>query len=410
MGGPNKAQGNGFMTESLKVFYVAIVITGLVVLMTTAGSILFLYHTAVGEQKLRLLEMVKTQANLIEVVHANLSLHGDDMSLEAHTDHSNELREIFNKLSRIHPLSASGPRDKEGRQALNFYIAEKRGDYAHFHAGTKRLLSQPTPCKNLLGKPMGMALEGQTGVLKTKDHMGHPILSAFTYVKPVGLGIVAKILLNDLRRPFIKTAVITYAGALVLFLLSGLIMKNAVSPLVEKLEKQQAELEKKNRNLYKQATTDNLTELFNRQHFNEQLTNAVARAKRYNQPVALIIFDIDHFKQINDTLGHLAGDSVLKELAKLIRTRIRSSDILARWGGEEFVILLTETDKDIAYAIAQKLRTEVSQYTFSIRQEVTCSFGVTLHKVGESTTDLIRRADEGLYEAKANGRNRVVFK
>ncbi|BBO67647.1 hypothetical protein DSCA_15770 [Desulfosarcina alkanivorans] len=130
-----------------------------------------------------------------------------------------------------------------------------------------------------------------------------------------GLGIVAKIYLEDLRRPFIRTALITYAGAFALVLLSGLIMRRTVSPLVAKLENQHSELENKNKYLHKLATTDSLTNLYNRQHFNEHLEYGIRRAERYNQNVSLILFDIDHFKQINDTIvgpAEPGGGSVLQ--------------------------------------------------------------------------------------------------
>ena len=173
-------------------------------------------------------------------------------------------------------------------------------------------------------------------------------------------------------------------------------------------EKHQNELESINIQLHKQATTDSLTQLYNRCHFNEQLKQSMATANRYNQSLALFLFDIDHFKDVNDTFGHLSGDAVLKELSNLIRLKIRGSDILARWGGEEFVLLMHEVDKRRAAILATRLCDAVADFNFSINRQVTCSFGVTMYQPGESDIHFINRADDALYRAKEEGRNRVI--
>lgn len=173
-------------------------------------------------------------------------------------------------------------------------------------------------------------------------------------------------------------------------------------------EKQHRELESINEYLHKRATIDTLTELFNRQHFNEQLSQSTFRAIRYNFKLSLILLDIDHFKVINDSYGHLAGDSVLKEISTLLQSQTRKSDLLARWGGEEFVILVLEADLETTGKIAQKLCDAVASFKFSIKQQVTCSFGITSYNYDEPITDFINRADQALYKAKENGRNQVV--
>lgn len=164
-----------------------------------------------------------------------------------------------------------------------------------------------------------------------------------------------------------------------------------------------------NKLLEKQATTDALTGMYNRMKFDKSLTIEIARAIRYNSPLSLIIFDIDHFKKINDTYGHSAGDNVLKRLAKLIETNIRETDILARWGGEEFVILtpgliLAETLK-----LAEKLRRKVEEFEFEKPQKITVSFGVSVFRNGDSSTVLLNRADDALYRVKRSGRNQVQY-
>ncbi len=164
-----------------------------------------------------------------------------------------------------------------------------------------------------------------------------------------------------------------------------------------------------NKLLLTQANTDALTGIFNRMKFNKTLTSEITRAKRYKAPLSLILFDIDHFKQVNDTYGHLSGDNVLKHLAKLITINLRGIDIFARWGGEEFVVLAPVTPLDDAIQLADKLRNKIENYDFPEPKNITASFGVTTFRDGDNNITLVNRADEALYRAKHGGRNQVVY-
>ncbi len=172
-------------------------------------------------------------------------------------------------------------------------------------------------------------------------------------------------------------------------------------------KKQYEELEQMNIILEKQATTDALTDLHNKKFFNTQLDKELARSQRYGTPLSLILFDIDKFKQINDTSGHLSGDEVVTDLARLVRGHIRQSDLLARWGGDEFVILTSGNSKDEAVILAEKLRNRIESHPFPVNCQVTCSFGVAEYSPGENSNDFISRADKLLYSAKSTGRNKV---
>ncbi|ODA66433.1 putative diguanylate cyclase YdaM [Methyloligella halotolerans] len=169
----------------------------------------------------------------------------------------------------------------------------------------------------------------------------------------------------------------------------------------------QSELEALAKDLSQQASTDALTGLSNRMSFDRRLLLEIARADRYDTPLSLIIFDIDHFKQINDQHGHQVGDTVLTELSGLFAERLRKTDFLARWGGEEFAVIVPHGELEAAVTLAETLRQAVAEGTFSSGGDVTCSFGVAELEPGDKPETLLARADAALYAAKLNGRNRV---
>jgi diguanylate cyclase (GGDEF)-like protein len=163
--------------------------------------------------------------------------------------------------------------------------------------------------------------------------------------------------------------------------------------------------------IYRMTIVDGLTQIHNKRYLYEALEREVLRARRHERPLSVAMFDIDFFKRINDQYGHLAGDYVLRELARVVQGRIRRDEVFARYGGEEFVIVLPETPLDGAVSLAENLRSRVAEHTFVFQGEriaVTVSIGcAVLSSNDKSATDLIQRADEKLYEAKRGGRNRV---
>jgi len=163
--------------------------------------------------------------------------------------------------------------------------------------------------------------------------------------------------------------------------------------------------------IYRLMTIDGLTEVHNKRFFDEMLEREVSRSERYERAFALIFFDIDHFKRVNDTYGHLAGDAILRQLAGAIRNHVRRDDIVARIGGEEFAVLLPEVTIQGGIEVARKLREliEASAFWFEgTKIDVTISLGVAQWGPGVRTgQELVKLADEKLYEAKRSGRNRV---
>jgi len=159
---------------------------------------------------------------------------------------------------------------------------------------------------------------------------------------------------------------------------------------------------------YEFAIHDALTGIFNRHGVNELINQQIEEVQRHKKALSLIFFDIDFFKKVNDTYGHDIGDYVLVNIAKIVSDEIRSSDIFARWGGEEFIIFLPETPLVEAIEVAQKLRKSIETHAFSSIDSITCSFGVTALQGKENKTSFIKRADELLYKAKESGRNCVI--
>lgn len=160
------------------------------------------------------------------------------------------------------------------------------------------------------------------------------------------------------------------------------------------------------------ATKDGLTGINNRRTFIANAQDMLSHSSRYRTKLSLVILDIDHFKKINDSSGHLAGDYILKQVAKVLEANLRASDCLARYGGEEFIILLPETNQEQARDVAEILREKIETSDFSFKQEsisVSMSLGVTEKLDADSDIDhMVKRADDALYKAKSSGRNQVV--
>ncbi|OGQ88624.1 MAG: hypothetical protein A2512_07280 [Deltaproteobacteria bacterium RIFOXYD12_FULL_56_24] len=182
---------------------------------------------------------------------------------------------------------------------------------------------------------------------------------------------------------------------------------SSIKQIQNSLAEAHAQLALKSRELELLSVTDRLTGLGNRNKLDERLADELARSRRNGTAFALVMLDIDHFKAVNDTYGHQAGDEVLAATAALLRQHSRATDVVGRWGGEEFMLLCPETDANGGMFLAEQLRACVEEARFPVIGRITASFGVAAFRPADDEEALLRRADDALYRAKGKGRNRV---
>jgi len=196
--------------------------------------------------------------------------------------------------------------------------------------------------------------------------------------------------------------------------LSSEAMKHHLRQAIERERLLAAQLVEANKKLSLMVIIDSLTGLYNRMHFNETIQKEWKRTYRYGRPVSFIMLDIDHFKKVNDTYGHLSGDVVLKIVAKIIKEKTRDSDFVARYGGEEFAIILTETPLKDGIVVAEKIRQAIESKTIkipnnaSVKVTVSCGIATVEPQTVKNAEELIDKADKALYKAKKDGRNKIA--
>ena len=182
--------------------------------------------------------------------------------------------------------------------------------------------------------------------------------------------------------------------------------------MANKIEEFTEELNISKNKAIEKSITDPLTSLYNREYMNMELKILISKAKRGNDNLALMLVDIDFFKKVNDTYGHLVGDIVLKEVANILKVKTRDIDMVVRYGGEEFIIILPNTNKENSIKLAEKLNREIEKITFKEldNNNITISIGISKYIKTDCMNALIKRADDALYQAKDTGRNKVIFK
>lgn len=201
---------------------------------------------------------------------------------------------------------------------------------------------------------------------------------------------------------------ISIALGIILILFSFYLLRKILNRYAHVIHTYQSQLEIKNRSLTKISNIDHLTKAYNRRCIENVFRKELRRAARYFKPLSVIILDIDNFKKINDIYGHNSGDKVLKNVAKIITGMIRETDHFGRWGGEEFLILATETSLENVAIMAEQIRKTLDAYDFSEPHNVTCSIGIAEFSGEVNLEDLVAKADSALYKAKKTGKNKVM--
>ncbi len=218
----------------------------------------------------------------------------------------------------------------------------------------------------------------------------------------------------------VSLATFVMLGILVSFVFRGIAAKAIRENLLEekndrlnetlhKLRSTQKQLAARNRELATLYEIDALTQLFNRRKIDLILQEAIIESGNSSEPLTLIMLDIDMLKQINDEYGHQIGDRVIRSVADHLRLTARGNDNIGRWGGEEYLIVCPDTDRESAQILSERLRKRIESCNFDLKDRVTCSFGVTLYKKGETAAAFIKRADNALQQAKTQGRNQVCL-
>ncbi len=317
------------------------------------------------------------------------------------------------------------------------------------HPDPNRVMQQDVPIgsNNLFDK----AIEGFEGSGETVNSRGVPSLSSFKHLRKTNWILVANHPLEELYAPLVQArqafAVAIPVGVSLLIIAVWYVVGNMTMPLVlltrhvetlnskkgedrfsniishdeigalshafnmmlRKLDQKTASLEKNNNELARLASTDSLTGAWNRRRLEEAIVIEMEKARRYNLRLSIILFDIDHFKQINDQFGHQTGDRIVVELSGIIRANIRETDSLTRWGGDEFVILLPNSSASQAWEFAERLKALVSAHKFLDVGKVTISMGISEFFMDDDIDTLIKRVDNALYTAKSAGRNIVIL-
>lgn len=187
----------------------------------------------------------------------------------------------------------------------------------------------------------------------------------------------------------------------------GKIVKS-INIFINKLHKSHEKLEKAKEELDRLYVVDRLTNVYNRVKIDEIIKIELKKKRRYNNIFSIILIDIDYFKLVNDTYGHLVGDLILKEFAQILKESVRDTDFVGRWGGEEFIIICTQTDIKGSFTLAQNIRAAIEEFDFTTVGKKTASFGISECTDNDNENSIIENADKALYQAKRDGRNKVV--
>ncbi len=340
--------------------------------------------------------MTEAMCRLISRIHFDQDLH-----MRATT--------LFNRLEAGIKLPELLPAFEEMVELIMAVVGTKQEAFQKFLSGLNQRL-------DALQNLMTEAGEAQGSFAKESQALSHSIQQQMQEIRD-------EVMKKDQSMDSIKDTVLTkmdaLMGAMHEYLVKGHDREEHLSQQLDQLNHQVQSLEKQASDAKKmleeqeyQATIDPLTKVPNRQAYTQRLEQEYQRFKRYKHDLGLLVLDVDHFKNINDTYGHLAGDKVLQLIARTVQKALRETDFIARFGGEEFVILLPEQTKEQVTKVAEKIRSLVEACPFRFKETpvtITVSVGVSLFKEGDTPETVFERADKALYKCKHDGRNRWAF-
>lgn len=254
---------------------------------------------------------------------------------------------------------------------------------------------------------------------KLADEKASHKLSYAKLYKPFNWIIASGIYIDDMNQTianekakleqiYVKQKQLSLFASVVSSVIVLFIAMNAAKNIRRLIQNYESKIIQHTDNLKKLSTTDQLTGLFNRLYLDNTFKAELEKCKRYERQFSIVLADIDHFKNINDSFGHQVGDLVLTEFADILQQHVRRTDTVGRWGGEEFLIICPETDLEGAAALAENLRLLISLHNFDQTGSQTCSFGVTSFLPSDNENIMTSRADKALYKAKEQGRNKVL--
>lgn len=318
---------------------------------------------------------------------------------------SNQKRNYYYKITSLKPINPNNKPDNFEKEALEFF--QKNSQEPYYYKFSEDL-SQFNFMGSLKVKESCMQCHAFQGY-KVGDIRGGIRVSTPTLLYQ------QEVLNLDNKTSLSFITIISFSILLLLFVIRFIInnhrhqveLELLNKGLEEKVQDRTQELQKAAQNFELLATTDSLTNVNNRYSIMRHLQSEITRAVRYNHDLAVILYDIDFFKKINDTHGHDVGDTVLVQMSHLIETSLRDVDIIGRYGGEEFIIILPETNLEDAKHIAERTRVLVEETTFANLDNTTISLGVTVLLDNEKMETLFKRLDTLLYRAKHSGRNQV---
>ncbi len=374
-------------------------------------------QTKLSELELRVIRKIDAKVNIIEILN-QATMDNDYMVVMS----NNKLIGILSQTDIVNNIDPKLLMEKQtiGRLMAQYSAITIYEDEATMNA-TRLMSEKYTDSIIVLGKD-----NKPNGIFTTKDFLNilhldadlsHPVKNFMsTPIETTSYDTTIYDALEFVRKKQFKRLVVVDAndetiGVVTQSELLRLVNNKWMDIIKEKgneLSKINEELINKTAQLEMQASTDFLTKLYNRSKFDSMVNYEIHQVQRYsNRNLSLILLDIDDFKYINDNYGHDVGDSILQEIAKIITISSRKSDIAARWGGEEFILMLPETNIEQALLVAQKIRSTIQNHEFVKRLKITCSLGVSQFQTTDIYTQLFKRADGALYKAKNNGKNRV---